>query len=329
MTEDAVAMIRKKYGDDALFMPGDKPMEIEYIPTGSLALDKAIGIGGIPVGRVIEMYGPNGAGKTTLALEIVANAQRKFPDKYTPFIDVEYALDVNYARRLGIDMNRMPVSQPANAESAMGIIQAWAESGQASVIVLDSVAKLSPRAEIEGEPGDSHMGLLARLMGQSLRRLDPALAQTATTLVAINQIRMKIGVPFGNPETTPGGMALAYSASVRIDLRKKAMKAGDEVVGDRVTAKIVKNKVAPPFRVAEYTVKYGEGIDKWDEMVDIGSALEVITKRGAFFSYEDTRLGQGKANAAAFLKEHPELAAEIDRKIRTSDAVVPVESLEE
>ena len=317
--ELAVGQIEKQFGKGSI-MRLDKDAvsaNIAAISTGSLGLDVALGIGGVPRGRIVEVYGPESSGKTTLALNIIAQAQKT--GGQAAFIDAEHALDVAYARKLGVKTDELLISQPDTGEQALEITETLVRSGAIDVIVVDSVAALTPRAEIEGEMGDAHMGLQARLMSQALRKLTGAISKSNTTLVFINQIRMKIGVMFGNPETTTGGNALKFYASVRLDIRKvSAIKEGEEVTGGRVRVKVVKNKIAPPFRSAEFDVMFNEGISKLGEIIDIGAEKNIIEKSGAWFSYGGTRIGQGRENVKIFLNEHPEMAAEIETKVRES-----------
>jgi len=313
----AIKQIDKAFGKGALIRLGDKVLEpIASISTGSIGLDLALGIGGIPQGRIIEIYGPESSGKTTLSLQIIAEAQRK--GSICAFVDAEHALDVKYAGNLGVDIENLLVSQPDFGEQALDIVETLARSGAVDVIVIDSVAALTPKSEIEGDMGDSHMGLQARLMSQALRKLTAVVHKMNTTVIFINQIRMKIGtMGYGSPETTTGGNALKFYASVRIDVRKIAtLKQGEEQIGNRVKAKVIKNKVAPPFRQAEFDIMFGEGISKEGEMVDYGVKLDIIDKSGAWFSYGETRLGQGRENVKAFLKENKEVALEIEEKIK-------------
>jgi len=317
--ELAVGQIEKQFGKGSI-MRLDKdavPANVAAISTGSLGLDVALGIGGVPRCRITEVYGPESSGKTTLALNIIAQAQKL--GGQAAFIDAEHALDVAYARKLGVKTDELLISQPDTGEQALEITETLVRSGAIDVIVVDSVAALTPRAEIEGEMGDAHMGLQARLMSQALRKLTGAISKSNTTLVFINQIRMKIGVMFGNPETTTGGNALKFYASVRLDIRKvSAIKEGEEVTGTRVRVKVVKNKIAPPFRSAEFDVMFNEGISKLGEIIDIGAEKNIIEKSGAWFSYGGTRIGQGRENVKIFLNEHPEMAAEIETKVRES-----------
>ena len=295
---------------------GDRPeMNVEAIPTGSLALDAALGIGGVPKGRIIEIYGPESSGKTTLALHIVAQAQKRGGE--VAFVDAEHALDPDYAARIGVDIDSMLVSQPDTGEQALEITDALVRSGAVDVVVVDSVAALTPRAEIEGEMGDTFVGLQARLMSQALRKLAGNISKTNCVVIFINQLRMKIGVMYGNPETTTGGNALKFYASVRIDIRRtEAIKNGTEIVGNRTRAKIVKNKVAPPFKEAIFDIMYGEGISKWGELVDLAVQLDLINKSGSWFSIGDERIGQGRDNAKLYLQEHPDVADRIEQEVR-------------
>ena len=314
--ETAIAQIERTYGKGSIMRLGaNEQVVVESIPTGSLALDLALGIGGVPRGRIIEIYGPESSGKTTLALHIAAEAQKRGGE--VAFIDAEHALDPTYARALGVDIDNMLISQPDTGEQGLEICEALVRSGALDVIVVDSVAALTPRAEIEGEMGDSHVGLLARLMSQALRKLAGSIAKTNCIVIFINQLREKVGVMYGNPETTPGGRALKFYASVRIDIRRgEQLKDGTTVVGNRTKAKIVKNKVAPPFRTAEFDILYGEGISKEGSLLDSAVALDIIHKSGAWFSYGDQRIGQGRENTRKFLKENAEIAAEIDKLVR-------------
>jgi recombination protein RecA len=317
--ELTLKQIDKAFGKGAMVRLGDKEFEpIDSISTGSLGLDIALGIGGVPKGRVIEIYGPESSGKTTLALQIIAQAQKK--GGICAFIDAEHALDVKYAKNLGVDVDNLLVSQPDFGEQALDIVETVARSGAVDVIVIDSVAALTPKNEIEGDMGDQHMGLQARLMSQALRKLTGILHKMQTTVIFINQIRMKIGVVgYGSPETTTGGNALKFYASVRIDVRKIAtLKQAEEQIGNRVKAKVVKNKVAPPFRQAEFDIMFGEGISKEGELVDYGVKLDIIDKSGAWFSYKETKIGQGRENSKAFLKENPQTAQQIENEIKES-----------
>jgi recombination protein RecA len=310
--------ITKRFGEGSIMRLGEAThLQVETIPTGSLALDLALGVGGIPRGRVSEIYGPESAGKTTLCQHIVAETQKR--GGVAAYIDMEHALDPSYAARCGVDIDNLYISQPDTGEQALEIAEQLVRSGAVDIIVIDSVAALVPRAEIEGEMGDSHMGLQARLMSQALRKLSGAIKQSNTSLVFTNQLRMKIGVMFGNPETTTGGNALKFYASVRLDIRRtQSIKTNAEVVGNRVKVRVTKNKVAPPFREAEFDIMFNEGISKVGDILDIGVNMEIITKRGAFFTYGDVKLGQGRENGKDFLKEHPEIANEIEGAIRSN-----------
>ena len=320
--ELAIKQIDKAFGKGALIRLGDKPVEkIDAISTGSLGLDIALGIGGIPKGRIVEVYGPESAGKTTLALQVVAECQKA--GGICAFIDAEHALDVTYAKRLGVDVENLLVSQPDFGEQALEILETLTRSGGVDLIVIDSVAALTPKSEIDGDMGDQHVGLQARLMSQALRKVTGVIHKMNTTVIFINQIRMKIGVMgYGSPETTTGGNALKFYASVRIDVRRIAtLKQGEQNIGNRVKAKVVKNKVAPPFRGAEFDIMFGEGISKEGELIDYGVKLDIVDKSGAWLSYKDKKLGQGKENAKVFLKENPEIAQEIEEKIKASISI--------
>lgn len=312
----ALGQIEKQFGKGSIMRLGeDRSMDVETISTGSLSLDIALGAGGLPMGRIVEIYGPESSGKTTLTLQVIAAAQRK--GKTCAFIDAEHALDPVYAKKLGVDIDNLLCSQPDTGEQALEICDALARSGAVDVIIVDSVAALTPKAEIEGEIGDSHMGLAARMMSQAMRKLAGNLKQSNTLLIFINQIRMKIGVMFGNPETTTGGNALKFYASVRLDIRRiGAIKEGDEVVGSETRVKVVKNKVAAPFKQAEFQIMYGEGINTFGELVDLGVKHKLVEKAGAWYSYNGDKIGQGKANATNFLKENPAIANELDVKLR-------------
>jgi recombination protein RecA len=321
--DTALAQIERQFGKGSIMKMGDReavPMEV--IPTGSVALDIALGVGGLPRGRVIEIYGPESSGKTTVALHAIANAQKL--GGIAAFIDAEHALDPEYAKKLGVDIDALLVSQPDTGEQALEIMDMLVRSGALDIIVVDSVAALVPRAEIEGEMGDSHMGLQARLMSQALRKMTGALSQSKTTAIFINQLRDKIGVFFGSPETTTGGKALKFYASVRMDVRRiETLKDGQEAVGNRTRVKIVKNKVSPPFKQAEFDIIYGVGISREGSLIDMGVDLGIVKKSGAWFTYESDQLGQGKENARAFLIDNPDLANDIEAKIRAS--FVPTE----
>ncbi len=312
----ALGQIEKQFGKGSIMRPGeDRTMDVETISTGSLSLDIALGAGGLPMGRIVEIYGPESSGKTTLTLQVIAAAQRE--GKTCAFIDAEHALDPVYARKLGVDIDNLLCSQPDTGEQALEICDALARSGAVDVIVVDSVAALTPKAEIEGEIGDSHMGLAARDDEQAMRKLAGNLKQSNTLLIFINQIRMKIGVMFGNPETTTGGNALKFYASVRLDIRRiGAVKEGDNVVGSETRVKVVKNKIAAPFKQAEFQILYGEGINFYGELVDLGVKEKLIEKAGARYSYNGDKIGQGKANAITWLKENPAAAKEIEKKVR-------------
>ncbi len=316
--ETTLANLNKKYGDGVVMKLGEATrLTVEAIPTGSLSLDVALGVGGVPKGRVVEIYGPESSGKTTVCLHVIAEAQKT--GGICAFVDVEHALDPAYAARIGVDVNSLYVSQPDTGEQALEITEALVRSGAMDVVVVDSVAALVPRAEIEGEMGDSHMGLQARLMSQALRKLTGVVKSTSTCLIFTNQLRQKIGVMFGNPETTTGGMALKFYASVRLDIRRiESIKQADVVVGSRTKVTVKKNKVAPPFKVAEFDIMYNEGISTVGDLIDLGVDQEIISKRGSFFAYGDIRLGQGRENAKAFLDSNPELAAKIDAAIRNN-----------
>jgi recombination protein RecA len=313
----AIQQIERAYGKGSIMRMGADGAKIEVaaISTGAINLDAAIGIGGIPRGRITEVYGPESSGKTTLCLHVIANAQRQ--GGVAAFVDAEHALDIEYARKLGVDVDNLLVSQPDTGEQALEIAEVLIRSGAVDVVVVDSVAALVPRAEIEGEMGDSHVGLQARLMSQALRKLTGAVNRSRTSVVFTNQIREKIGVMFGNPETTTGGRALKFYSSVRMDIRRiGAIKDGQELVGNRTRVKVVKNKLAPPFRQAEFDIMYDEGISHTGLLIDLGSELGIVEKSGAWYSYGETRLGQGKENAKAFLKENPEVAREVEERVR-------------
>ena len=316
--ETAIAQIERDYGKGSIMRLGENAdVMVEAIPTGSLSLDIALGIGGVPKGRIIEIYGPESSGKTTLALHIVAEAQKRGGE--VAFIDAEHALDPSYARALGVDIDSMLISQPDTGEQGLEICEALVRSGAIDVVVVDSVAALTPRAEIEGDMGDSHVGLLARLMSQALRKLAGSISKTNCVVIFINQLREKVGVMYGNPEVTTGGRALKFYSSVRIDVRRiEAIKSGSEVIGNRTRAKIVKNKVAPPFREAEFEILYGEGISKWGELVDLAVKLDIIQKSGSWFAMGDMRIGQGRDAARAYLRDNPEVAEKVEAEIRAN-----------
>jgi recombination protein RecA len=331
----ALAQIDKQYGKGSVMRLGDRPyVPIEVIPTGSIALDVALGIGGLPRGRIVEIYGPESSGKTTVALHAVANAQSA--GGIAAFIDAEHALDPEYARALGVDTDALLVSQPDTGEQALEIMDMLIRSGAIDLVVVDSVAALVPRAEIEGEMGDSHVGLQARLMSQALRKITGALSNSGTTAIFINQLREKIGVMFGSPETTTGGKALKFYSSVRLDVRRiETLKDGADAVGNRTRVKVVKNKVAPPFKQAEFDIVYGQGISREGSLIDVGVEQGLIKKSGAWYTYEADQLGQGKENVRSFLRDNPDLADEIEKKIkeklgvgaRVDGAAAPIEAL--
>ena len=314
--QTALAQIDKNFGKGTVMRLGDRPeMNVEAIPTGSLALDAALGIGGVPKGRIIEIYGPESSGKTTLALHILAEAQKRGGE--VAFVDAEHALDPVYAAALGVDTDNLLVSQPDTGEQALEITDALVRSGAVDAVVVDSVAALVPKQEIEGEMGDTFVGLQARLMSQALRKLAGTIAKTNCVVIFINQLRMKIGVMYGNPETTPGGLALKYYSSVRIDVRRiETLKVNGEMVGNRTRAKVVKNKVAPPFREAEFDIMYGEGISMLGELIDLGVKLDLVQKSGSWYSMGETRIGQGRDSAKQYLRDNPEIAAKLESDIR-------------
>ena len=314
--DTAMAQIEKMYGKGSIMRFGDKAeMNVDYIPTGSLALDVALGIGGLPKGRIIEIYGPESSGKTTLALHVVAEAQKRGGE--AAFVDAEHALDPTYARALGVRVEDLLISQPDTGEQGLEITEALVRSGAIDIIVVDSVAALVPRAEIEGEMGDSYVGLQARLMSQALRKLTGAIGKTNTIVIFINQLREKVGVMYGNPEVTTGGRALKFYSSVRIDVRRvETLKNGSEMIGNRTRAKVVKNKMAPPFREAEFDIMYGEGIAHTGELVDLGVKLDLLQKAGSWFSMGETRIGQGREAAKAYLHDNPEIAQQLELEIR-------------
>ncbi|HLF90950.1 MAG TPA: recombinase RecA [Anaerolineales bacterium] len=320
--DNALSQISKRYGDGAVMRLGDaRHLVVEAIPTGSLSLDIALGVGGIPRGRVTEIYGPESSGKTTVCLQVIAEAQKM--GGVCAFIDMEHALDPAYAERLGVNVQELLVAQPDTGEQALEIAETLVRSGAVEVVVIDSVAALVTRSELEGDMGDATMGVQARLMSQALRKLSGAINQTRTAVIFTNQLRQRIGVMFGNPETTTGGNALKFYASVRLDVRRiQSIKIGSEIVGNRTRVRVVKNKVAPPFREAEFDIMYNEGISKVGDLLDLATTQEIITKRGAFYSYGDTRLGQGRENAKDFLKQNPALTSEIEQVIR-QQAVPP------
>ena len=314
--DNAITQIQRQFGKGAIMRLGSSEREnIPVIPTGALSIDIALGVGGLPRGRVTEIYGPESSGKTTLALHVIAEAQRR--GGTAAFIDAEHALDTAYADRLGVDTDNLLISQPDFGEQALEITEILMRSGGVDIIVIDSVAALVPRAEIDGNVGDQHLGLQARLMSHAMRKFTGVLQRTKTVLVFINQIRMKIGVMFGNPETTTGGNALKFYSSIRLDIRRMTqIKDGQEVIGNRTKVKVVKNKVAPPFKIAEFDIIYGEGISKTGDLLDLGVELDIVDKSGAWYAYQDERIGQGRENAKTYLKEHPEISADIENKIR-------------
>jgi recombination protein RecA len=318
----ALAQIEKQFGKGSIMRLGDSKVEdVQVVSTGSLGLDIALGIGGLPRGRVVEIYGPESSGKTTLTLQVIAEVQKL--GGAAAFIDAEHALDPQYAQKIGVDVGQLLISQPDTGEQALEIADMLVRSGGVDVVVIDSVAALTPKAEIEGEMGEPQMGLQARLMSQALRKLTANIKRTNTLVIFINQIRMKIGVMFGNPETTTGGNALKFYASVRLDIRRTgSIKKNDEVIGSETRVKVVKNKVAPPFRQAEFDILYGEGISREGEIVELGVTHKLVEKAGAWYSYNGERIGQGKDNAREYLKEHPEMAREIENKVRAAVGVV-------
>lgn len=331
--DKALGDITKRYGDGAIMRLGEAHhLEVEAIPTGSLSLDIALGVGGIPRGRITEIYGPESSGKTTICQHIVAEAQKM--GGTCAYIDMEHALDPHYATRCGVDVDSLLISQPDMGEQALEITETLVRSGAVEVVVIDSVAALVPRAEIEGDMGDSPMGMQARLMSQALRKLSGAIKQTNTAVIFTNQLRQKIGVVFGNPETTTGGMALKFYASVRLDVRRiQSIKLGSEIIGNRTRVRVVKNKVAAPFRTAEFDILYNEGISRVGDLLDLATSMEIIAKRGSFFSYGELRLGQGRENSKDFLKQNPALIDEIEQAVRRNvvenDTALPFGSMEE
>jgi recombination protein RecA len=325
----ALGQIERQFGKGSIMKLGDNTaMDVETVSTGSLSLDIALGAGGLPMGRVVEIYGPESSGKTTLTLEVIASAQRE--GKVCAFVDAEHALDPIYAEALGVNINELLVSQPDTGEQALEICDMLTRSGAIDIIVVDSVAALTPKAEIEGDMGDSHMGLQARMLSQAMRKLTGNLKKSNTMLIFINQIRMKIGVMFGNPETTTGGNALKFYASCRLDIRRiGAVKDGDAIIGNETRVKVVKNKIAPPFKQAEFQITYGQGINRDGELIDLGVKHELVNKAGAWYSYGSDRIGQGKANATKYLKEHPEMRDELNAKLRSLLLTPPVKKPEE
>jgi len=327
--DSAMGQIERQFGKGAIMKLGARPVEnIPVIPTGAIALDRALGIGGLPRGRVIEIFGPESSGKTTLALHAVAQAQKQ--GGIAAFIDAEHALDITYARKLGVNCDELLVSQPDTGEQALEIADMLVRSGAIDVMVIDSVAALVPRAEIEGEMGDAHMGLQARLMSQALRKLTATIGKTMTSVIFINQIRMKIGVMFGNPETTTGGNALKFYSSVRLDIRRiGASKDGQEVVGNRTRVKVVKNKMAPPFKEAEFDITYGEGISRAGDLLDVGVDTGIVDKSGSWYAYEGERIGQGRENVKKFFYENPDLFEKVTMKVRQAVGLLPPEEKKE
>lgn len=321
--ETALATLTKRFGDGAIMRLGEAAqLQVEVIPTGSLSLDIALGVGGIPRGRITEIYGPDGSGKTTLALHIVAEAQKR--GGVAAYIDMEHALDPAYAAACGVDINNLYIAQPDTGEQALEIAEALVRSGAVDVVVIDSVAALVPRAEIEGEMGDSHPGLQARLMSQALRKLAGAIKQSNTAMIFTNQLREKVGVPFGNPEVTPGGRALKFYASVRLDVRRvSGIKEKGEVVGSRTRVRVTKNKVAPPFRVAEFDIIYGKGISREGDILDLAVQYGIIEKRGSFYSYQGENIAQGRENAKQYLRDHPDVANAIEQMVREKAMEAP------
>ncbi len=325
--EIALTQIEKQFGKGSIMKLGEASaaMQVETIPTGSMAIDIALGVGGIPRGRVIEIFGPESSGKTTVALHVIAEAQKL--GGIAAFIDAEHALDPLYAKNLGVDIDNLLISQPDTGEQALEIAEALVRSGAVDVVVIDSVAALVPRAELEGDMGDAHVGLQARLMSQALRKLSGAISKSKTSAIFINQLREKVGVMFGNPEVTPGGRALKFYASVRMEVRRTdSIKIGNDVVGNRTRIKVVKNKIAPPFRQAEFDIIYGQGISKEGSLVDIAVEMDIMNKSGAWYSYKDERLGQGRENIKEVLKQRPELSAEIEQRIRESLSLGSIKS---
>ncbi|HHV38583.1 MAG TPA: recombinase RecA [Tepidimicrobium sp.] len=325
----AMGQIERQFGKGSVMRLGDTKIEkIGVIPTGSLDLDIALGIGGVPRGRVVEVFGPESSGKTTVALHMIAEAQKR--KGIAAFIDAEHALDPNYAKNLGVDTENLIISQPDTGEEALEITEALVRSGAVDIVVVDSVAALVPKAEIEGEMGDSHVGLQARLMSQALRKLAGAINKSNATVIFINQLREKVGIMFGNPETTTGGRALKFYSSIRLDVRRiESIKQGDNILGNRTRVRIVKNKVAPPFKVAEFDIMYGLGISKEGNILDAGVRADIINKSGSWYSYGDHRLGQGRENSKNFLKDNPEIMQEIEAKIREKYNLTPIEDVKE
>ena len=325
----ALGQIEKQYGKGAVMKLGDSAanMNVETIPTGSLSLDIALGLGGVPKGRIIEVYGPESSGKTTVALHMVAEVQKR--GGIAGFIDAEHALDPAYAKNIGVDIENLYISQPANGEQALEITETMVRSGAVDIIIVDSVAALVPKAEIDGDMGDSHVGLQARLMSQALRKLTAAISKSNCIVIFINQLREKVGVMFGNPETTTGGRALKFYSSIRLDVRRiEALKQGGEMVGNRTRIKVVKNKVAPPFREAEFDIMFGKGISKEGDVLDLAASVGIVQKSGAWFAYGGDKIGQGRENAKAYLREHPEIMDEIEHKVRVAYGLIKEEAPE-
>lgn len=325
--EAALGHIEKQYGKGSVMKLGDSSshMQVEAIPTGSLGLDIALGVGGVPKGRIIEIYGPESSGKTTVALHMVSEVQKR--GGIAGFIDAEHALDPVYAKNIGVDIDNLYISQPDNGEQALEITETMVRSGAVDIVIVDSVAALVPKAEIEGDMGDSHVGLHARLMSQALRKLTAAISRSNCVVIFINQLREKVGVMFGNPETTTGGRALKFYASVRLDVRRtETLKQGGEMVGNHTKVKVVKNKVAPPFKQAEFDIMFGTGISREGEILDLAADCDVVNKSGAWYSYNGDRIGQGRENVKVFLKEHPEVCQEIERKVRIHYHLLPEEA---
>ena len=325
----ALGQIEKQYGKGAVMKLGDSAanMNVETIPTGSLSLDIALGLGGVPKGRIIEVYGPESSGKTTVALHMVAEVQKR--GGIAGFIDAEHALDPAYAKNIGVDIENLYISQPDNGEQALEITETMVRSGAVDIIIVDSVAALVPKAEIDGDMGDSHVGLQARLMSQALRKLTAAISKSNCIVIFINQLREKVGVMFGNPETTTGGRALKFYSSIRLDVRRiEALKQGGEMVGNRTRIKVVKNKVAPPFREAEFDIMFGKGISKEGDVLDLAAAVGIVQKSGAWFAYGGDKIGQGRENAKAYLREHPEIMDEIEHKVRVAYGLIKEEAPE-
>ena len=325
----ALGQIEKQYGKGAVMKLGDSAanMNVETIPTGSLSLDIALGLGGVPKGRIIEVYGPESSGKTTVALHMVAEVQKR--GGIAGFIDAEHALDPAYAKNIGVDIENLYISQPDNGEQALEITESMVRSGAVDIIIVDSVAALVPKAEIDGDMGDSHVGLQARLMSQALRKLTAAISKSNCIVIFINQLREKVGVMFGNPETTTGGRALKFYSSIRLDVRRiEALKQGGEMVGNRTRIKVVKNKVAPPFREAEFDIMFGKGISKEGDVLDLAASVGIVQKSGAWFAYGGDKIGQGRENAKAYLREHPEIMDEIEHKVRVAYGLIKEEAPE-